>query len=314
MKEAQAAQSHVAIIFSSTRPLPHWKSDINPADEWARLEEAVNSHFEKAWRNQPLPVLRSVASIPLDSSARVRLEDGPDGEKRTTILPITAWREVTATINRAYAAHHQYDFFYAQIANCPRGPTWCQKMSALSLLSAVRKKEAEETKRKWDWFAIADEDQFFSNFSFTIDELLRDLYTPTVIKKGSGRMGGRNIALKDVNISKNGRHFHAPASGPSAIQLVIGKEIQSIKGVNCGLIFLRNSDAASQLLRWWWRVPIEHPDQRRFERDFPREQGVFNTHVAYEAYFRGQIAVVPTRLIHFDLTIEVLSLLNVIVR
>ena len=35
-------------------------------------------------------------------------------------------------------------------------------------------------------------------------------------------------------------------------------------------------------------------DQTRFLINFPREQGLFNTHVAYEPSFDGIVAIVPT--------------------
>lgn len=58
------------------------------------------------------PVTNAISSLPKDDNG-ILLDR--KGGRPVARLPITAWREVTATINRAYAAAHDYDFYYAQV-------------------------------------------------------------------------------------------------------------------------------------------------------------------------------------------------------
>ena len=101
-----------------------------------------------------------------------------------------AWRAATAALVEAYAAVHGYDFYFADIHDCPRGPTWCQKLSVRALMA----------ERHYDWrvpraparappgrgtaprYVALDEDCFFADFRTPLDAFLAHLATPRLNK------------------------------------------------------------------------------------------------------------------------------------
>ena len=66
-----------------------------------------------------------------------------------------------------------------------------------------------------------------------------------------------------------------------------------MKGVNCGVLLVRDDARGRALLAHWWGLLDAHPGDARYAVSFPREQHVFNARLMANASHDGLVHVAP---------------------
>ena len=266
----------------------------------------------QAAQGEPSSVAILVASdrpppLPLDAALLHRII-----ATGTTRIHSDLLRALVASVNRAYAAAHGYDYVYARFAEgCGhRLPVWCQLPAAIALLSEHSSGVAygnggngHSTRRRYNWVLAIDEDVAF-NSANSFGRFLESSLRPHTDDDGASSSNNhpkrscrgrcQPLGTFDPSDSDCGSDSHVAEEPPC---LLVGKEIDGWPGVNGGVKFYRNSKTTHKLIHEWWTWPLRLPkdEQWKYLRAFPAEQNALNDAILSNGTLRKCIHVAPNR-------------------
>lgn len=149
-----------------------------------------------------------------------------------------------AAINRAYAARHGYDFYFADVRGCARHPSWCFKLCAYSLL--FEDWDEWPSKPQYEWALVLDEDAFFNELRMSLHGFLRHLDI-------SSR---QSTSLTHIRRSPNANLSH---SAHELRCVVLAKDVDGYQGCNAGVVLLHATERLRSLMVKWWNSPSLTP-------------------------------------------------------